>query len=558
MRRGTWLEKVGRGSYALVALFSVSVLESSANAQLLYSFESADLQGWAATGFGGSDVLGVTQDTQGATVGTHSMAIQRGRAIGDSNAFSWDAGRSVTATVLPDVYASFQAAAADHTKYALDFDVTFTTNGWAGVTGFPAFFSIQASVNGSAAGENNFDQVLNATPVGSDTFNLMGVDGMGQPVPLYGTHHFSLPLAGSVAEGSTGLYLVPNSTYYQLNIGSNFTNSLFLPANGSMKYFVDNVHFSRLPELVPETIFSWETPDNPGTPAVNEQFEGWTEGFHPGHTHSITSTGATDGGSALQIHREFTGSNFEWGSRILLVSDTNPDPEVEEIDPVIQARINELTSKIEAADRIAFDVTFDPTAFDGSPTYTRFGMYFQDAAGFYDAEFANFNMLSFTEETTLTMELPLTAFATAAGVFLTDVGFVDNANFFAIGISTNLDGLQVEVSPGVFVDAPIDFQIDNLRLITEVFPLEGDYNADGTVDAADYTIWRKSVGTTVELPNDPTGGTIGESQYATWKANFGVTGGGGAGGQAAVPEPSAAMLIFAASAGILLVVRRHA
>ena len=43
----------------------------------------------------------------------------------------------------------------------------------------------------------------------------------------------------------------------------------------------------------------------------------------------------------------------------------------------------------------------------------------------------------------------------------------------------------------------------------------GDYNDDGTVDAADYVIWRKHQGTTNTLPNDPTGGMIGTAQYNT-------------------------------------------
>jgi hypothetical protein len=51
--------------------------------------------------------------------------------------------------------------------------------------------------------------------------------------------------------------------------------------------------------------------------------------------------------------------------------------------------------------------------------------------------------------------------------------------------------------------------------------LAGDYNQDGTVDAADYLRWRESVGTVDTLPNDPTGGTIGPAQYAHWRAAFG-------------------------------------
>lgn len=56
---------------------------------------------------------------------------------------------------------------------------------------------------------------------------------------------------------------------------------------------------------------------------------------------------------------------------------------------------------------------------------------------------------------------------------------------------------------------------------------DGDYNDDGNVDAADYTVWRDNLGTATVLPNDPTGGTIGTDQYDTWKANFGAGGASG-------------------------------
>jgi hypothetical protein len=68
----------------------------------------------------------------------------------------------------------------------------------------------------------------------------------------------------------------------------------------------------------------------------------------------------------------------------------------------------------------------------------------------------------------------------------------------------------------------------------------GDYNDDGTVDAADYTTWRDNLGTNNPLANDLVGGTIGQSQYTQWKDNFGNTASSSA---TAVPEPSAGALL---------------
>lgn len=54
----------------------------------------------------------------------------------------------------------------------------------------------------------------------------------------------------------------------------------------------------------------------------------------------------------------------------------------------------------------------------------------------------------------------------------------------------------------------------------------GDYNADGTVNVADYVVWRDNLGSSIELPNDTTDETtIGIVQYDLWKENFGETAG---------------------------------
>lgn len=81
--------------------------------------------------------------------------------------------------------------------------------------------------------------------------------------------------------------------------------------------------------------------------------------------------------------------------------------------------------------------------------------------------------------------------------------------------------------------------------------LPGDYNEDGIVDAADYTVWRDNFGAAAgTLPNDVDGGPIGASQYATWKTHFGEKLSGGGSGSvephAAVPEPASALLLLLA------------
>ena len=92
----------------------------------------------------------------------------------------------------------------------------------------------------------------------------------------------------------------------------------------------------------------------------------------------------------------------------------------------------------------------------------------------------------------------------------------------------------------------------NLVAIPE---LAGDFNSNGVVDAADYVMWRKNVGTNNALPNNLIGGTIGMAQYNQWRANFGNSAPGagsstGATANAAVPEPATLVMLMFAAAGV--------
>ncbi len=66
----------------------------------------------------------------------------------------------------------------------------------------------------------------------------------------------------------------------------------------------------------------------------------------------------------------------------------------------------------------------------------------------------------------------------------------------------------------------------------------GDFNGDGVVDAADYSVWR-----------DGLGAIYTEADYQIWKTHFGQTAGGGLLSDYPVPEPSTmVLLLFAALA----------
>ncbi len=101
----------------------------------------------------------------------------------------------------------------------------------------------------------------------------------------------------------------------------------------------------------------------------------------------------------------------------------------------------------------------------------------------------------------------------------------------------------------------INYGLNSVDLAIAAAGLAGDYNGDGTVNAADYTVWRNTLGSTTDLRanGDNTGasaGIIDRADYDFWKANFGTHAGSGSDAVAnvAVPEPATlALLLFAAT-----------
>jgi hypothetical protein len=68
--------------------------------------------------------------------------------------------------------------------------------------------------------------------------------------------------------------------------------------------------------------------------------------------------------------------------------------------------------------------------------------------------------------------------------------------------------------------------------------LLGDFNSDGSVDAADYVTWR----------NNPATFGVSPAGYNLWRANLGQTSGSGSGGGLGagtnIPEPAAVALLL--------------
>lgn len=92
----------------------------------------------------------------------------------------------------------------------------------------------------------------------------------------------------------------------------------------------------------------------------------------------------------------------------------------------------------------------------------------------------------------------------------------------------DLTGWQLQRATGVSADGSVivgrGFNPDGQHSswIVTLPMLVGDYNADGMVDAADYIVWRHTLGSTQDLHADgDLSGVVDEADYTIWKANFG-------------------------------------
>ncbi|QDU55886.1 LamG-like jellyroll fold domain-containing protein [Aeoliella mucimassa] len=93
-------------------------------------------------------------------------------------------------------------------------------------------------------------------------------------------------------------------------------------------------------------------------------------------------------------------------------------------------------------------------------------------------------------------------------------------------------------------------------------PVNGDFNGDGIVNIADYTVWRDNLGASDEsafAPGTGNGGGVDMTDYDAWKSNFGsTTGSTGSLDASKVPEPSSMILLAGiAMAGLLLRQRKQ-
>lgn len=118
--------------------------------------------------------------------------------------------------------------------------------------------------------------------------------------------------------------------------------------------------------------------------------------------------------------------------------------------------------------------------------------------------------------------------------------------------ANNKSGLTGDVFGNFFstTNNPGDNNYKLTSLLAAPAPkIDGDFDADGKVDARDYVIWRDTLGSTTDLRADADGSLIiSQADFIHWRNNFGTGVGVGAG--AGVPEPSALVLMVFGLAGM--------
>ena len=111
----------------------------------------------------------------------------------------------------------------------------------------------------------------------------------------------------------------------------------------------------------------------------------------------------------------------------------------------------------------------------------------------------------------------------------------------------------------IFSRALSDAEIGTLVTLAEPLPpLLGDYNRNGVVDIADYTVWRDQFGLLVEQGSGPDGnvnGFVDSFDRLIWHENYGNT--SSAAGSAPIPEPTSASLAIIGLVAAMGARRRH-
>ncbi|WP_442481318.1 hypothetical protein [Aeoliella sp. SH292] len=119
---------------------------------------------------------------------------------------------------------------------------------------------------------------------------------------------------------------------------------------------------------------------------------------------------------------------------------------------------------------------------------------------------------------------------------------------FEVTLQLPVDATELITDP-TDITIEVDGTVTARSTFTVAFPLEGDYNGDGEVNLADYTVWRDSLGATGKtLAADGNfDWVVDAADYGLWTNNFGDEVPGALLAPASVPEPASVLLVLGCS-----------
>jgi hypothetical protein len=128
---------------------------------------------------------------------------------------------------------------------------------------------------------------------------------------------------------------------------------------------------------------------------------------------------------------------------------------------------------------------------------------------------------------------------------------------FEIVTASAISGMfDIESLPTLAGGLSLDVTYNTTNVVLAVVGITGDYNLNGVVDAADYTVWRNNageVGTGLAADGDRNG-TINDADFDIWKSHFGQVAASGSAASSfvtyalpdssSVPEPGALTIVL--------------
>lgn len=135
-----------------------------------------------------------------------------------------------------------------------------------------------------------------------------------------------------------------------------------------------------------------------------------------------------------------------------------------------------------------------------------------------------------------------------------EFGAIPDDIYLAVALFDSADGGSLISAFQVAGNGDGDGNVDAAEYVRLVLrqTLTGDFNADGVVNLADYTLWRDNFGATITLPGEhSTPGVVTPEDYLDWKANYGARFSDPYAVSEplqAVPEPNALLLLLLGAA----------